>query len=99
MMALGPHAARPSYHKEYETARRPQGPRARVALPHGRTLGFTVARWLLLEEATAGRPPLWPIKGGGQPRFRSSNTQADSWIPEDMTNARTDPDKMPRRFD
>jgi hypothetical protein len=72
MMAFGPHVAHPAYHKEYETTRRPRGLRARVALPHGRrTLGFIVARWLLLEEATADRPPLWPIKGGGQQRFRS----------------------------
>jgi hypothetical protein len=27
------------------------------ALPHGRTLNFSVARWLLLEEATTGLPP------------------------------------------
>jgi hypothetical protein len=58
-MALGPHAACVVHHKEYETVRRP---RARVALPHGRTLNFTVTWWLLPKEATTGRPPLLSLK-------------------------------------
>jgi hypothetical protein len=33
----------------------------------GRTLGFTLALWLLLREATAGRPLSQPIKGRGWP--------------------------------
>jgi hypothetical protein len=33
IMVLGTHIARVIRHKEYETDRRPRGPRARVALP------------------------------------------------------------------
>jgi hypothetical protein len=58
MMVLRPHTAHDNHHKEYETTKRPWAPRGSVALPHGRTLGCTIVRWLLLEEAIAGRPPL-----------------------------------------
>jgi hypothetical protein len=54
MMALGHYVAHAARCKEYETVKRPWGPQARVALPHGRTLGFTVTRWLLLKETTTG---------------------------------------------
>jgi hypothetical protein len=72
MIALRPHAA---HHKEYETTKQP---RARLALPHGRTLGFTVARWLL-EEAIASQSPPWPIKGGGRPK--ALGWTGMTWIP------------------
>jgi hypothetical protein len=44
-------------------------------LNRGRTLSFTIARWLLLEEATDGRPPPWPIKGGSQPPAEGTDTR------------------------
>jgi hypothetical protein len=58
MMVLGPHVTRAIHYKEYVTTGRPWGPWACVASTHGRTLDFTIARCLLLEEATVGRPLL-----------------------------------------
>jgi hypothetical protein len=40
---------------EYRIAKRSQ---TRVALSHGKMPSFTIIRWLVLEEAIVGQPPL-----------------------------------------
>jgi hypothetical protein len=63
MLTFGPRAARAAHNKEYEIARRPQ---TRMVMPYGITPSFTITQWLLPMEATAGRPPPWPIEGVGR---------------------------------
>jgi hypothetical protein len=48
------HATLVVRNKEYMTTKRP---RAHMALPHDKSLSFTIVRWLLLEEDIIDRPP------------------------------------------
>jgi hypothetical protein len=51
------HAARTVHHKEYKTTKRPQGPRARVASPHGGPLGLPLPGDSFLRKPPLVDPP------------------------------------------